>query len=59
MSRIQSKFTRHVQRQEDVTYDKEKNQWICCDKTDPELTQILTSANKDMKINYCYCIPSV
>ena len=50
MPRIQSKFTRHAKRQEDSTRNEENNQSICFDKTDPELTQILKSANKDIKI---------
>lgn len=49
MPRIQSKFTRHAKRREDSTHE-ENNQSMCFDKTDPELTQILKSANKDIKI---------
>lgn len=38
------KVTRHVEKQENITYNQEKNQSI---KSDPEMTEMMKLADKD------------
>lgn len=47
ISGIQSKITRHAERQENAAYDEERNQSV---KADPDMMQMLELAPKILKL---------
>jgi hypothetical protein len=51
ISKILSKFTRLVKKQENMTHNKENNQSI---ETDPEMTQMIKLAEQTLKSYYKY-----